>query len=294
MINKKILFLHFIILLLFTQFIISYSLNFYNKKFKINFNIENFEEKFFNFENKNIAYYERKILNNNSNLENIIVFIHSPFESSLNSNYTLSNTFKLFNDSSNNYKIILIDLPAHGKSFKEDNYDYSFRNVSSYLLKLLEDLNLKNINLICDKFSSSIALNMISLNDKIFSNIILINPIFNYNANFENIKFLSKNKFSYINSFILLNLTKTKKDLYFKNYVTNFFNNKNSSNKYARKMIKESTPLSFKDVSPENINIFALITNRNYFKESYLKHLSNNFSTVFFLPEELIQKIIKR
>lgn len=292
MINKKNLFLYFIFLLLFTQFIISYSLNFYNKKFKINFNIENFEEKSFNFENKNLAYYERNILNNNSNLQNIIVFIHSPFESSLNSNYTLSNTFNLFKDSINNYKIILIDLPAHGNSFKEDNYDYSFRNVSFYLIKLLEGLNLKNINLICDKLSSSIALNMISLNDKIFSNIILINPIFNYNPNFENIKFLSKNKLSPINSFILLN--STKKDLYFKDYITNFFNNKNSSNKYVRKMIKESTPLSFKDVSPENINIFALVTNKKYFKASYLKHLSNNFSTVFFLPEELIQKIIKR
>lgn len=292
MINKKFLFLYFIFLLVFTHFIINYSLNFYNKKFKLNFNIENFEEKSFNFENKNLAYYERNILNNNSNLQNIIVFIHSPFESSLNSNYTLSNTFNLFKDSINNYKIILIDLPAHGNSFKEDNYDYSFRNVSFYLIKLLEGLNLKNINLICDKFSSSIALNMISLNDKIFSNIILINPIFNYNPNFENIKFLSKNKLSHINSFILLN--STKKDLYFKDYITNFFNNKNSSNKYVRKMIKESTPLSFKDVSPENINIFVLVTNKKYFKASYLKHLSNNFSTVFFLPEELIQKIIKR
>lgn len=294
MINKKNLFLLFIILLFSIQFIISYSLNFYNKKFKINFNMEIFEEKFFNIENKSIAYYERNILNNTSGLENIIVFIHSPFESSLNSNYTLLNTFKILNDSSNNYKIILIDLPAHGNSFKEENYDYSFRNVSSYLLKLLEGLNLKNINLICDKFSSSIALNMISLNDKIFSNIILINPIFNYNANFENLKFLSKNKLSLINSFILLNLGKTKKDLYFKDYKINFFNNKTSSNKYSRKMIKESTPLSFKDISCENTNIFALITNKKYFKESYLKYLSNNFSTIFFLPEDLIQKIIKR
>lgn len=292
MINKKNTFISFIIVLFLIHFIISYSLNFYNKKFKVNFSIENFEEKTFTSNEKTITYYEKNILNNSSSQIKNIIFIHSPFESSINSYYTLSNTFNILNDKSNNFKIILIDLPAHGKSFKIDNYDYSFRNVSSNLVELLALLNLNNINLICDKFSSSIGLNMISLNDKLFSNLILINPIFYYNSLFENIKLSIKNEFLTLNNFLFLNLK--NKQNYLKNYTCAYFNLKNSSNKYVRKMIKESTPLSLKDVYIKNINITALITNNFLFKSTYLKHLSNDFSSVFFLPNELIMEIFKR
>lgn len=274
------------------QFIINYGLFFYNKKYKINFNIENFIEKTFSLENNIITYYERDVLNNDSSLKNIVV-IHSPFESSFNSNYMLSNIFNIFNDSTNNFKIILIDLPAHGKSFKQNNYDYSFRNISSCILKLLENLNINDIYLICDKLSSNIGLNMISLNDKIFSNTILIDPVFNYNCYLENIKLSMKNKFLTLSSFIFLNLKNS--ELYLNNYVISYFNNKNSSNKYVKKMISESTPISIKDVSSKNINVFALVTNKKYFKSSYLKNLSNNFSIIFFLPRKnLVEQIIKK
>lgn len=292
MINKKKTIIYLIILLFFMQFIINYGLFFYNKKYKINFNIKNFIEKTFSLENNIITYYERDVLNNDSSLKNIVV-IHSPFESSFNSNYMLSNIFNIFNDSTNNFKIILIDLPAHGKSFKQNNYDYSFRNISSCILKLLENLNINDIYLICDKLSSNIGLNMISLNDKIFLNTILIDPVFNYNCYLENIKLSMKNKFLTLSSFIFLNLKNS--ELYLNNYVISYFNNKNSSNKHVKKMISESTPISIKDVSSKNINVFALVTNKKYFKSSYLKNLSNNFSVIFFLPHKnLVEQIIKK
>lgn len=292
MINKKKTIIYLIILLFFMHFIINYGLFFYNKKYKINFNIENFIEKTFSLENNTITYYERNILNNDSPLKNIVV-IHSPFESSFNSNYILSNIFNIFNDLSNNFKIILIDLPAHGKSFKQNNYDYSFRNISSCILKVLENLNINDIYLICDKLSSNIGLNMISLNDKIFSNTILIDPVFNYNSYLENIKLIMKNKFSTLISFVFLNFKNS--EVHLNNYVISYFNNKNSSNKYVKKMILESTPISIKDISSKNINVFAFITNRKYFKSSYLKYLSNNFSIIFFLPhKELVEQIIKK
>ena len=71
MINKKKTIIYLIILLFFMQFIINYGLFFYNKKYKINFNIENFIEKTFSLENNIITYYERDVLNNDSSLNTV-------------------------------------------------------------------------------------------------------------------------------------------------------------------------------------------------------------------------------
>lgn len=284
--------MYLLLSLLVIQIFISVFLWMYNKNFKIEFSIKGFKEEYLIVNNHKICFYEKEILNNSNQSLNNIVFIHSPFESSFNSNLTLENQFNISNDLNNNYKIILIDLPAHGNSFKDENYDYSFRNVSSDLINLINSLNLNEINLICDKFSSSIGLNMILLNDKIFSKLILIDPIFKYNSHFQNTKLPLKNNFLRVSNFLKLNFKKDSESL--ENYVASYFNNKHSSNKYSRKIISQSIPLSIKDIS-SNINIFSLITNPYYFKSSYLKELSNNSSTTFFIPKnQNIQNILKK
>lgn len=284
--------MYLLLSILIIQMIISIFLWGYNKNFKIEFSINGFRKDSSIVNNHEFCFYEKEILNKENETSNNIVFIHSPFESSFNSNLTLKNEFNISKDLNNNYRIILIDLPAHGNSFKDDNYDYSFRNVSSDLINLINSLNLNEINLICDKFSSSIGLNMILLNDKIFSKIIFIDPIFKYNSYFQNTMLSLKNNFSRILNFLELNLKKDNESL--ENYVASYFNNKNSSNKYSRKMIKESTPLSIKDVS-SNIEIFSLITNPYYFKSSYLRELSNNSSTTLFIPkDQKVQDILKK
>lgn len=293
MINKKNIIICSIILLFFIQIIINVYLLFYNKKFKINFNLENYSEKTFNInENSFLTYYETNTLKDKDSIDDTLVFIHSPFESSLNSEKILKENFSIYESNGKNFRVILIDLPGHGKSFKENGYDYSFRNVSSTLLSLLENLNINNINLICDKYSSSIGLNMISLNDKIFSTTILLDPIFKYNPFIENSKLFFKNKLLDKIDFINLRLNNNKENLY--NYISSYFNNKNSSNKYVREMIKLSTPISTKDIS-SNINIFALVSTKKQFDSTYLGDLSNNFSTILFLPKSTtLEKIIKK
>ncbi len=293
MINKKNIIIYSIILLFFIQIIINVYLLFYNKKFKITFTPKNYNEKTFNInENSFLTYYETTTLKDKNSIDDTIVFIHSPFESSLNSEKILKENFSIYEDNGKNFRVVLIDLPGHGKSFKQNGYDYSFRNVSSTILSLLESLNINNINLICDKYSSSIGLNMISLNDKIFSNTILLDPIFKYNSFIENSKLFLRNKILDKINFISLYLNNNNENLY--NYVSSYFNNKNSSNKYVREMLKDSTPISTKDIS-SNINIFALISTKKQFDSTYLGDLSNNFSTILFLPKSTtLEKIIKK
>ncbi len=231
--------------------------------------------------NQKITYYDKEIINKENDIINTIVFIHSPFESSFNSNLKLNLNFDIYKDIDHNYKIVLIDMPAHGKSFKQKNYDYSFRNISSDLIKVIELLNLNNINLICDKISSSIGLNMISLNDKIFSKVIFIDPVFKYDPNLQILQLSLRNKMLTISDFLKMNIKKD--NISYENYVTSYFNSKYSSNKYVKMMLKESIPVSIKDIT-SNIKIFSLITNPYYFQSSYLRELSNNSSTTFFIP----------
>ena len=291
--NKKNIIIFSIIILFSIQIIISYGLIFYNKKNKINFNINTYEEKFFTINNNSkLTYYEKDIINNDNIEKKTIVVLHAIFKSSFNSDLILSNYFNIYNDFINNFKIILIDLPAHGKSFKENNYDYSFRNTSSTLLKLLESININNIYLLCDGISSNIGLNMISLNDKIFSSIVLINPIFNLNTPIKNTVLQLKNKFMTLKNFAVFNHTKSKDS--FKNYTMCYFNEKNSSNQYIKKMIQNSSIVTLKNFST-NINIYVLVTNKFYFTTSYLKNLSNNSSATFFLPnKDVLKEIIKK
>ena len=292
--NKKNIIIFSIIILFSIQIIISYGLIFYNKKNKINFNLTTYEEKFFPISNKSkLTYYEKDIINNNNDIEKkTLVFLHDVYKSSFNSDLILSNYFNMYDDAKNNFKIILIDLPAHGKSFKENGYDYSFRNTSSTLLKLLESINTKNIYLVCDGLSSNIGLNMISLNDKIFSSIVLINPTFNLNSPVKNTILQLKNKFITLKNFAVFNHTKSEDS--FKNYTMYYFNEKNSSNQYIKKMIENSSIITLENFST-NINIYVLVTNKFNFNTSYLKNLSNNSSATFFLPnKDAFKEIIKK
>lgn len=294
MLNKKFIFIFSITLLLLLEPIIKYSLNFYNKNFEINFSIENFKENSIPIgDNKHLTYYEMNIFKNEEQPYKTIIFLHNIFESSLNSNYHLTNTFNIQNVQNYNIKIILIDLPAHGKSFRANDFDYSFRNIASSILKISENLNLENIYLICDKLSSSIGLNMICLNDKIFSNLILIDPSYRNNYNFQNIILNIRNKFLPLSNLCLY--YKTKDNKHFENYIISYFNSKESSNKYVKRILKESTPISSENISPEGIKLSFIITNPKGFNSSYLNHLSNNFSSIFFMPKaDLINHIIKK
>lgn len=287
LINKKKLLMYLLLFILLFQILISAIFWIYNKNYNIEFSINGFTENDLIVNGHKITYYDKEIINNENEFMNTIVFIHSPFESSFNSNLKLEKNFDINKGTNSNYKIILIDIPAHGKSFKENNYDYSFRNISSDLIKLVESLNLHNINLICDKLSSSIGLNMISLNDKIFSKVIFIDPVFKYDSNLEILHLSLKNNLLTMLDFLKLNIKKD--DISYKNYITSYFNNKNSSNKYVKMMLKESIPVSIKDIS-SNIKIFSLITNPYYFKSNYLRELSNNTSKTFFLPINKINK----
>lgn len=292
MLNKKIIFIFSIILLLSLEPIIKYSLSFYNKKFEINFSIENFKENSILIEdNKPLTYYEMDILKNEYEEYKTILFLHNLFESSLNSKYHLINTLNFQNIQNENLKILLLDLPAHGKSFKQKEYDYSYRNISSSILKLLENLNLENIYLICDKLSSNIGLNMICLNDKIFSDLILIDPSYEYNPKFQNLILNVKNKLLPLKNLYTYFKNKDESSLY--DYKTSYFNNKQSSNKYVKRVLKESTPIEIP--LSKNINLSFVITNTKSFNSKYLSHLSNNFSEIFFNPKiDLINHIIKK
>lgn len=281
MINKKNILIYSIILLFFMHIIINCMYIFYNSKNNLNYYINNFNEKQFKINNTYITYYEKNIINNYSNRTKNVILLHGPFESSLNSYNLINKSLETLTNLKCNFNIFLIDLPGHGKSFKINNFDYSFRNVSSYINYLLENLNITDTLLICSNFSSSIGLNMISLNDKIFSQIILIDPIFNYNPTWENSKLFIKNKLLLLSSFIILNINKSSLNL--SNYTTLYFNNKNSSNKYASKMINESSPISTLDIR-SNIPIFAIINRKSYFNLTYIANLSNRFASIIFLP----------
>ncbi|BAK81856.1 alpha/beta fold hydrolase [Candidatus Arthromitus sp. SFB-rat-Yit] len=282
MVNKKNTLIYSIILLFFIHIIINCIYFLYNNKNNLSYNIPSFDEKQFKINNKTITYYEKNIKNHSdNNISKNIVLIHGAFESSLNSYNLISEPLSTLISKPYNFNIFLIDLPGHGKSFKANNFDYSFRNISSYINSLMENLNITDALLICNNFSSSIGLNMISLNDKIFSEILLIDPVFDYNSMWENFKLFSKNKLSLLPSFIILNLNNSSLNL--NKYITSYFNNKNSSNKYASKMIKDSTPISTLDIK-SNIPIFALINNKKYFNSSYIKNLSNRFSSILFSP----------
>lgn len=282
MINKKNTLIYSIILLFFIHIIINCIYFLYNNKNNLSYNIANFDEKQFKINDKIITYYEKNIKNHsNNNISKNIVLIHGAFESSLNSYNLISESLNTLVNKPYNFNIFLIDLPGHGKSFKTNNFDYSFRNISSCINSLMENLNITDALLICNNFSSSIGLNMISLNDKIFSEILLIDPVFDYNSIWENFKLFSKNKLSLLPSFIILSLNNSSLNL--NKYIISYFNNKNSSNKYASKMIKDSTPISTLDIK-SSIPIFALINNKKYFNSNYIKNLSNRFSSILFSP----------
>lgn len=281
LVNKKNILIYSIILLFFIHIIINCMYIFYNNKNNLDHYIANFNEKQFKINNIHITYYEKNIINAYTNKAKNIILLHGPFESSLDSYNLINESARTLTNQKYNFNIFLIDLPGHGKSSKINNFDYSFRNISSYINCLIENLNITDAVLICNNFSSSIGLNMISLNDKILSEIILINPIFDYNSTWENYRLFIKNKLSLFLSFIILNMNKSSLNL--SKYITLYFNNKNSSNKYASKMIKESSPISTLDIKT-NVPIFAIINRGKYFNSTYIKNLSNRFLSIMFLP----------
>lgn len=288
--NKKIL-IYSIILLIFIHIIINYVYTLYNKMNNIQFIINNFNEKIVKINGNNITFYKTSIINNPDFEKSNIVILHAPFKSSLNSYYLIENLTTNYQNQYNNFDVFLIDLPGHGKSFKLDDFDYSFRNTAYYINSLIEEINIDNVYLVCDGMSSNIGLNMISLNDKIFSNLLLINPIFKYNYLFEGIKNKVSNDLKLFPSFIKLNINKSIED--FDNYKYIYFNKKTSCNKYAFKMIKESFPISTLDINVD-IPIYSFINKRTYMDSKYITSLSNGFSRIIFSPSELnIKNIIK-
>ncbi len=280
MIKKIKLFLYLIILLIGIQIIINYTYVFYNNKHNINLSLENFNESSININDKTLTFYIGKIINNeNFNYENLIV-LHDLFKSSLNSLSTID--LMNLNSNESNYNIILVDLPFHGKSFKEKNLDHSYRNIAYYLNSFIEKLNIENPKLVCDNLSSNIGINMVCMNDTLISKLILINPNFKYNKSFVNITNKLTNKLNTLKYF--LGVTLLKKQEYINMYKNFYINDKLSSSNHVTKILKESNPIKINEV-PKNIKTDVLINKYNNLNSMYTKDLFSDFNTIIFSPK---------
>lgn len=278
MISKKKLLIYFIILLCFIRIIISYSYIFYNKKYKINFSINGFEENSFEIDRTSIYFYEATF--NREEYENpkTLIFLHDIFKSSHDSLHLIKEN-KL--DEYNNIRVILIDLPAHGKSSKKNNLDYSYRNISYYINSLVESLNITDPYLICNNLSSNIGINMISMNDNLIKKLVMINPNFNYNSRYVILSNKIYNGATTLISFVKLLYYNDKESL--DNYIRCYFNYKKSSNKYISKILEDSQQTSPCDMS-SSIPIHIFINDKQYINPKSIKNLSENFSSITISP----------
>lgn len=280
MVSKKNLLIYFIILLCCIRIIIVYSYTFYNKKHEINFSINEFKRESFTINGNEIVFYESLFKKNDSLDEKTIIILHDIFKSSYDSlEFIKSNNLT---ECDHNLKIILIDLPAHGNSFKNNGIDYSYRNISFYINSLIENLDINHPYVICNHLSSNIGLNMISMNDSLIYKLILINPEFYYNPKYVNISNKLYNKMSTLIYFIRLLLYNDDKDL--DSYIKCYFNYKKSSNKYAYKILKDSSQISTSDIS-SNVPINILIDNKYEINPKYIRDLSSKFSSIVISPK---------
>ena len=141
--------------------------------------VEDFQSNFVTLElNEEAIELEKTILIRNSTInylnisddkEENILFIHG-FGGDLNN--------WMFNQEelSNKYNTYAIDLPGHGKSFK--NIEYGNLNYLSDIIKeFCKEKNIQNMHIVGHSLGGGIAINLASRNNDLVKSLILISPI---------------------------------------------------------------------------------------------------------------------
>lgn len=109
-------------------------------------------------------YYEHY---RNPNAEKTLFFIHGFLSSSFSFRYLISELV-------DSYEIISVDFPPFGNSGKSLKFTYSYENITNSLIKLILELQLRNISIVGHSMGGQIGLHMLHQNPDIFEKAVLL------------------------------------------------------------------------------------------------------------------------
>lgn len=102
----------------------------------------------------------------NLNANKTLFLIHGFLASSFSFRYIIPELMK-------QYHIIAVDIPPFGRSGKDLKYTFSYKNIAATFIKLIHNLQLKNVSLIGHSMGGQIGLYMALQQPEIFDKIIL-------------------------------------------------------------------------------------------------------------------------
>ena len=148
-------------------------------------NSANLELKDLKINDGKLVYLESKKINSNSN--ETLILIHG-------FGADTDNWLDLSYELSNNYHLIIPDLPGHGDSFKIDSKKYTISNQTKWLNEFVEKKKIGKFTLIGNSMGGAISINYSYLYPEKLNNLILITSASNSCISVENeySKLLSK------------------------------------------------------------------------------------------------------
>ena len=195
-------------------------------------NIANLELKDLKINDGKLVYLESKKIKSNSS--ETLILIHG-------FGADTDNWLDLSAELSNNYHLIIPDLPGHGASFKTDSKKYTIINQTKWLNEFVEKKKIGKFTLIGNSMGGAISINYSYLYPEKLNNLILITSASNSCMNVENeySELLSKG----VNPLVTNNLEDFEKLLdfvmYEKSYIPSPILEVLSERKMERKVLDE-------------------------------------------------------
>ena len=202
-----------------------------------------------------LVYLENK--NNNSNRKETLILIHG-------FGADKDNWLDLSNELSNNYHLIIPDLPGHGDSFKTDSKKYTISNQTKWINEFIEKKKIEKFTLVGNSMGGAISLRYSYLYPEKLNNLILITSASNscISVESEYSKLLSKG----VNPLITNNLEDYEKLLdfvmYERRYIPSPILEVLAENKMERKLLDEK--------------IFSDFISNMFKKEDILNNITTN------------------
>jgi pimeloyl-ACP methyl ester carboxylesterase len=128
----------------------------------------------------------------------------------LSSTFTFRHLIPLL---SQDYQVLSVDIPPFGKSEKSNRFKYSYKNIASTIIQLIEHLGLKDLILIGHSMGGQIVLNILHFMPKIAKKAILISSSSYLKRSPKRLIFLSYIPFFYLIVKYWLARTGVKKNL---------------------------------------------------------------------------------
>ena len=137
----------------------------YDWAIESNRNSANLELKDLKINDGKLVYLENK--NKNSNSNETLILIHG-------FGANKDNWLDLSNELSNNYHLIIPDLPGHGDSFKTDSKKYTISNQTNWINEFIEKKKIEKFTLVGNSMGGAISIKYSYLYPEKLNNLILI------------------------------------------------------------------------------------------------------------------------